>query len=389
MDETKTCALRALFFALLLTLAGCATPLRPPARPPASLAPPVQVPESTWWQIDSDIAAASLAAKESAMRYASGTMADWKSRIQKRTETDFIPWFTDFWTQQWLAIKVAWYKLSAEKGTDPTVKRLSAYLQSQYQERVLEPVAKEIDPDKVRAQATKLYVQRLRAQLQEIPRRYGVPAEQFDRRIKDIRAIALTPPPAHSASLYEILHAEPITALPAYVALVARLRRGSGTTGNAPSDARISPVAKRASEILIDRLITSGGAGAAAAVVGGGAGVIISFGAAGFGAMEYEKERPKMEAQLRETLSLALDDAWRDLMEDPATGVMAEVYYLSEHIEGSLVKTLILPAPLEPAPRGVPLPGDPPLNDEKSDGEGPSGTGEQMNKATRLALLAQ
>ena len=378
LDETKTCSLRALFVALLLTLAGCAPPVRPPARPPANLAPPVQVPESTWWEVDSDIGAASLAAKESAMRYASGAMADWKSRIQKRTETNFIPWFTDFWTQQWLAMKVAWYKLSAEEGTDPTVKRLSAYLQSQYHDRVLEPVAREIDPDEVRAQATQRYVQRLRAQLQEIPRRYGVPVDQFDRRIKAIPAIALATQPARTASLYEILHAEPITTLPAFAALTAQIRKNSGTTGSGPSDARISPVAERASEILIDRLVTSGGASAAAAAVGGGAGVIISFGAAGYGAITHEKERPKMEAQLRESLRLALDDMWLDLMEDPATGVMAEVYDLSERIEGSLVKTLTHPAPLEPPPRGIPLPSDAPLEDEKSDGEGLSGNGQSV-----------
>jgi len=346
----------------MLGLAGCATPVRPPERPPV-LAPPVHFPESTWWQIDHDIGTASVAAKASARDDARNAMSDWKSRIQKRTETDFIPWFTDFWTQQWLAMKVAWYKLSAEEGTDPTVKRLSAYLQAQYHERVLDPVAREIDPDEVRAQATKHYVQRLSAQLQEITRRYGVPVDQFDQRIKGIPAIALTPQPAPTASLYDLVHADPIATLPAYAALSTQIRKDSAITGKGPSDDRISPVAKRASEILVNRLITSGGASAAAAAVGGGAGVIISFGAAGFGAIAHEKERPKMEAQLRESLALVLDDMWLDLVEDPATGVMAEVYYLSEQIEGSLVKTLTQPAPFEQAPQGIPLPGGPPLKD--------------------------
>lgn len=361
--------LRTLVVVLLLALAGCAAPARPPDRPP-DLVPPVLVPESTWWEVDNDIRAASLAAKASARDEAHGAMADWKRRIQKRTETDFIPWFTDFWTQQWLAMKVAWYKLSAEEGTDPTVQRLSAYLQAKYHDRVLAPVAREIDPDKVRAQATQHYVRRLGAQLQEIRRRYSLPVDQFDRRIKAIPAIALTPQPAHSASLYELIHTEPITRQPAYAALAARIRKDSGATGKAPSDARMSPLAKRASEILVDRLITSGGASAAAAAVGGGAGAIISFGAAGYGAIAHEKARPKMEAQLRKDVGLALDDMWQALMDDTATGVMAEVYHLSGQIEGSLVKTRTQPAPFETAPQGIPLPDDPPLEDVKSDGEG-------------------
>jgi hypothetical protein len=361
-DETRPRGLRALCVVLMLALAGCAVPVRPPERPPVP-APPVHVPESTWWQVGHDVAAASVAAKASARDDARNAMADWKHRIMKRTETDFIPWFTDFWTQQWLAMKVAWYKLSAEEGADPTVKRLSTYLQAQYHERVLDPVAREINPDAVRAQATKHYVQRLGAQLQKIPQRYGVPVDQFDRRIKAISAIALTPQQGPTASLHDLVHADPIATLPAYAALSTRIREDSGIAGEGPSDARISPVAQRASEILVDRLITSSGASAAAAVVGGGAGVIISFGAAGFGAIAHEKERPKMEAQLRESLGLVLDDMWLALVEDPGTGVMAEVYHLSGQIEGSLVKTLTQPAPFEPAPRGMPLPDAPRLED--------------------------
>ena len=159
-------------------------------------------------------------------------MESWRSRVHQRTEADFIPWFTGYWTQQWLAIKVGWYKLSAgEERQIRAVKRLAAYLQEQYHDRVLAPVAKEIDPDLVREQATKLYVQFLGEQLQEIPRRYGVPSDQFDRRLKDIPAIALAPHPAHSASLYQIVHADSIAKLPAYVALIDQIRKDAGGAG--------------------------------------------------------------------------------------------------------------------------------------------------------------
>jgi len=61
------------------------------------------------------------------MDYARGSMESWRGRVHKRTEADFIPWFTGYWTQQWLAIKVAWYVLST--GTEPAAKRLAIYLQ--------------------------------------------------------------------------------------------------------------------------------------------------------------------------------------------------------------------------------------------------------------------
>lgn len=347
--------LRGLIVASIVTLAGCATQEPAPA-PPA----PVAIAASTGWEIDCDINSASLAAREPAREYARDSMEKWKERVHKRTEADFIPWYTDYWTQQWLAIKVAWYKLSAGEGADPTVTRLVAYLQEQYHDRVLDPVSQEIDPNVVRDRATKLYVQRLGEQLQEIPRRYGVPSEQFDQRIKDIPAIALAPHPAQSASLYQIVHADPITRLPAYAALSAQIRNASGRAGAGPSDATISPVAKRTSEELVDKLATSGGASAAAAVVGGVAGMIISMGAAGLGAITHESERPEMEARLRKNLDAALDELYLGLLEDPATGVMAGVNHIAGQIEGSLAKTLTQPARFEPAPQGIPLPGERP-----------------------------
>jgi hypothetical protein len=342
----------------MLAVTGCATPT--PLRAP-DLTPPVQmqIPESSWWQVESDIGAASLAVAGLAKNYAGGSLEGWRDRVSQRTEADFIPWFTDYWTQQWLAIKLAWYNLSAGEETDLAVKRLAKYLQEQYYDRVLVPVAKEIDPDVVRGQTTQLYVQFLGEQLQGIQQRYGIPQAQFDRRLKEIPAIALPSPSAHSASLYQIVHADPLARLPAYAALAAQIRKdGSGGAGSGPMDSRISPVVNRVGEKLADKVVRSGGASAAAAAVGGIGGMMISLGAAGFGAFAHENERPAMEAQLRENLNGAVDDMWLSLMEDRATGVMAGVYSLSGRIEESLLKTVTHPIKLEPAPREVPLPGE-------------------------------
>lgn len=122
--ETTILLLCALLVALIVVLAGYATPGRPP-----DSAPPVQISERIWQQVDSDIANASSAATESAWDYARVALDHWISLVQI-----------------------------------------------------------------------------LSKQLHKIQRRYGVPSDQFDRRIKDISAIALSPHPAHSASLYQFVH---------------------------------------------------------------------------------------------------------------------------------------------------------------------------------------
>ena len=351
----------SLFVALLVALAGCASTDRSPEPTP----PLVEIPESTWWRVDADIGPASLAAPGQAGKYGRGEMEDWRSYVQARTDADFIPWFTGYWTQQWLAIKVAWYRLGAEEGTDPAVNRLASYLQEEYDERVLDPVAKNINPDAVREEATMLYIRVLGEQLPGIRRRHGVPQAQFDRRHKDIPAIALPPPPVHGASLYEVVRAGPIESLPAYVALTAGLSKEAEGAG--PSDTRLSPVAKRVSENMLARLGPGIGASAAAAAVGGVAGMAISLGVAGIGAIAYEKERPEIEAQLRNSLDAALGEMWRSLVEDPAGGVMAGVHHISGQITDGLARTFAQPVQLEPLPQEISLPGDKAPEDEDKD----------------------
>ena len=329
-----TVALPRLIVATTLVLAGCAAPHRSPERPPVP-----QVSENTWRQVDADIVAASRAAAAPSGNYGSGFMESWRNRVRQRTEEDFIPWYTSYWTQQWLAIKLGWYKLSDGEARNSATQRLAAYLQEQYNERVLAPVATEVAPDKIRRRATALYVRLLGEQLQGIPRRRGVPQDQFEWRLRTIPAISLAPPKPYHASLHEIIDTDPLAGLPAYEALIAQTDATAGAVVAASADAKISPMAEQIAEKLVARLAVSGSASAAAAAVGGVPGMVISLGAAGFGAIAHETARPALEAQLRETLNAALDERWHSLMEDPATGVMAGVHHISAQIEGSLSKT--------------------------------------------------
>ena len=372
------CNAHALMDLVAVALVGCTAVDRVPDSTPPATMWPVQISPITWWQVDGDIKTASLAAAELAKEDARGPMESWRRLVCERTEADYIPWFTGYWTQKWLAIKLAWYRLNAGEEKEKAVRRLTAYLQAQYNDRVLKLVAEEIDPDVVRAQATERYVRLLGERLEAIAQRYGVPPDQFDRRLKDINAIALGPPPAHSASLYDIVHADPVAKLPAYAALIAQMREDAGGGEGGPAHSRISPLAKRASEELAAELAKGGGAGAAAAAFGGVAGTVISLAVAGFDAVAHENQRPEMEAQLRKSLIAVADDMWFSLMYDPATGVMAGVRHISEQIDGGLTETLTQPVTTQPLPQEAPLPGEAGLRDERNDGEAPAGRGDAM-----------
>ncbi|MEF9673636.1 hypothetical protein QNM99_21235 [Pseudomonas sp. PCH446] len=90
-----------------------------------------------WQQVDVDLIQASEQATVQADDWARSTMEYWRTRIYQQTDEKFIPWFDGYWTQEWLSIKVGWYRLNDQGEQDPSAKRLASYLQEQYRARVL------------------------------------------------------------------------------------------------------------------------------------------------------------------------------------------------------------------------------------------------------------
>lgn len=319
-----------LLLCLLLALAGCAGKRSPPAPPPATLTP------ALWQQIDQDLISASVAATGSASDYARRSMRVWREQVQQRTESDFIPWFTGYWTQQWLTLKVAWYKMNSGNGSDPPEKRLALYLQAQYHDRVIEPVAEQINPEGIRDRASALYLELFAKQLPTIIQRYNAPPDQVSQRLNQLAAIALGPPAARDATLYQLLRAQSLDQQPAWQALRQHLH-GQAAKAPGQTEVGLSSVATRASEKLGATLAPRGIASAVAAAVGKAAGAMISVAVAGFGMMTHDREQPQMVEQLRVILNVALNEEWRELMENRQSGALSGVYYLSGQIEDGLL----------------------------------------------------
>ncbi|MGV8887981.1 MAG: hypothetical protein ACOH2P_08015 [Pseudomonas sp.] len=333
--------LRSLIVAVLVVLAGCVTP----ARAPVEVAPPpVVISQSTWQRVDREIVAASQSATEQTKIYARGAMDYWRTRVYQLTEENFIPWFSSYWTQEWLSMKVSWYTLSAKGEQDASAKRLAAYLLEQYQQRVLAPVAVEIDPDAILGLAAAFYVDILQEELQRISQRHGVPMAQLNGRIQKIPAIALGPPPARNASLYQVVHTQPLNTLPAYAALIDKIHKAGGDRGVDSTDTAMAPVAKRASQRMEAEMVPRGAAGAVAAAAGKLAGGLISVGVAGIRAIIQANDRPDSEALIRSSLGNTFDKAWMKLVQNPTTGVMAGTLYMATQIEGNLAGSAEVPS---------------------------------------------
>jgi hypothetical protein len=326
-----------------VALPGCA---RGPSKDHEQVAPQYEVPAGTWRRVEERILAASVAARGEAEAYALDAMERWVDKVSDRTEEDFIPWFSGYWTQQWLALKMAWYESRQSDERASATQKLAAYLQEQYFSRVLEPVGSEIDPDKVMDRAASLYTRVLSETIQAIPSIYHVPLDKLHSKLEEIPAIASPSIPRGGASLYELIQAEDITRLPAYRMLVGDAQTHHDAGGSAPRRDKMEPVARKIADEFVEKLVLRGSA-TVAGVAGGIAGVLISAVISGVGAIKHHTDKPALEAQLRERLRSALDEMWYVLVEDPDSGVLAPVDHMSARIENSLSpRSVETPSPL-------------------------------------------
>ncbi|MBB4861926.1 hypothetical protein HNP46_000763 [Pseudomonas nitritireducens] len=319
---------------LLLVLSGCAQHSVQPAAP---------LTEATWRQVDADIGAASLAATSQARAYAEEAMQQWMDLVYQRTDEQFIPWFSSYWTQQWLGMKVAWYKMGSHGDLDPTVDKLAVYLQEQYRKQVLIPVAKQVDPDAVMEKATRHYIELLTVAVKEIPARRGIPQKAFDEHLMGIPAISLGPPSSRDASLYQVVYAKDIGKLPAFAALMQEIRTAAGKAGAGTKVNGVSPVAQRTSAKLVYELRNRSIAGVVAGAAGKVAGSVISVAFTLFSMAGNDHERPEVETQLRKEINAAFDEQWLALMRDPDGGVMSGVDHLGARVQQSLTGRLAQP----------------------------------------------
>jgi hypothetical protein len=282
---------------------------------------------ATWELVGTEIRTLAAAAEQAAFGYARAALERWLELVQARTDSEFIPWATSYWTHQWLALKLAWYRADRSIDEKAAMTRLTDYLHDGYRSKVLEPVAREIDPVQVMDQASGLYASTLAAGVEELRERHGVPRHQFGAWLNGFPAISSVP----GASLRDLVEAETITRLAAYQALTASTRRTGEGAGFMGSHAALRPVAERTAERLSTTLAVRGGA-AAASVLGGVPGALLGLGISAWDAGTYEQERPTLEAALRSDLDATLREAQWSLLSDRGQGVLAPV----AHIAGQL-----------------------------------------------------
>lgn len=339
-----------LLTALALLLGACAR-VPAPALPQVPVPP---IPAATRQALDERIGAAVVHARNGAVTYARVAMQEWQGLVRRYAEEAFIPWYTGYWTQQWITIKVAWYQMQHAEGEPTPEARLTAYLQREFFEQVLQPASEHVDPLDVMQESSNDFLRELGRELDHLPPAFDIAPAAFERHLDAIPAIVVATTVPQQASLLDVLNARDLHALPAYQALWRQIAAANDIDPEAPARERMSLVARRA----IDKLLGTGavrtGTAAAAAIAGGPWGVVLSAGGAVWGIAQHELDNSELQAQLRVNLEAALEIMWQGLVEDRGAGVTAPVRHMAMQIEQAVHRPAQTPLPSpDHEPRGL------------------------------------
>ncbi len=332
-DGTRGWAFKVLLAVALMISAGCASG----PRSPETVASDPEIPAATWQSVERDILLASAVAKADAKAYASTEMDQWMRRVRQYTEENFIPWYTSYWTQEWLALKVAYYRSNDAEGDAVAVSRLARYLQEKFLSEVLVPAAEETDPSNILRQGTQVYVDALAGAIEAIGQRYQLPEKRFRNRLYQIPAISAEGALAPGVSVGRLIRSNDLaTDLRPYNKLMEQIDSDGVDVNSRLSEGGLSPIASAVAETFVRKIATRGGAAAAAAVVGGPAGLAISLGITGFSVANHNKHEPELEAQMRAVLAPALEQMLHNLMDASPHGVLGAVIHINDQIEQEL-----------------------------------------------------
>lgn len=326
-DTNRDRVIKGLLAAVMLISAGCAT--GPP--PPEPIVPEPAVPAVTWGLVEQEILRAAVTARADAASWTGTEIDHWMERVRLHSEQTFIPWYTSYWTQEWLAFKVA---ISGPEAA--AVSKLAEYLQEKFASQVLAPASQEIGPSGILRRGTKLYAEALTAKIKAIGQRHRLPEQAYRNRLKQIPAISAEGGLAPGASLRCLVESGDPGRLPPYAALVAQTAVEGFDPHSQLGAGRLSPMASAVAETFVGKMAARGGAAAAAAVLGGPAGFVVSLGVTGFGIAEHDQHKPELEMQLRGVLTPALQQLQYRLRDDPEHGVLGAVNHIHRHIEEAL-----------------------------------------------------
>ena len=172
-----------------------------PDKPHKSIVKPPRIQTvkiTDWSSIDASVREACEQAHDKARAYAEVSVTRWISELKARSDSDFLPWFFNYWNQQALALKAAgWYLADTTAAEvligeqDPAEERIKQWISDAFRARVLTPEHAAHQVETITRCSVEVYLVELRNLLDELQVQYGIPDMDWETHLESMASTAL------------------------------------------------------------------------------------------------------------------------------------------------------------------------------------------------------
>lgn len=281
-------------------------------------------------KINGEIREALAAAKAAALAKAGAELDRWTSELLARTESEFLPWYFNYFNQQAMTIDYVYTTLAHRINPDsPSAEdKLCGKIQHEFSTRVLSAEPANLHFERIVKDAVTVFTDTLRGRIEKIPAKFNLTATDWNTYLeasgKTIRQV--------EGSRQVPLTVKCLTVPVAYGAILA------GRIVVNAVRRMLEKLSARLAEKAAAKIVVRGGAIAAKAA-GMGARLlapILTVGLVGWEAADHaitvRQERPGLLNAVRQLLG----ELRENLLSDPVTGVAAVLNTLEDEIILSL-----------------------------------------------------
>ena len=269
--------------------------------------------------------AALTAAHHKADATANARLDTWITSMMQRVDSDFLPWYFGYFTQQTLGLKSAWFWASHELGITQSTspERITHEIEQQFARRVIRPEVAQLELERITTETLQTYMNELGPRLAAIPQQYHVPQGEWDRYLEDIAVMTTRTEGNRQVSLT-------LKTLTASTAIASLLL--AKTIAPQLEAAAARTLTGMASEAAASELAARTGGKAAAKASGEMLGEIVGIVIIAWDLADHYRTKHNEMPVLRRNIADYLTEVKHRLLHDPQNGILT----IMESMEASI-----------------------------------------------------
>ncbi|HKJ89208.1 MAG TPA: hypothetical protein VKA48_11965, partial [Gammaproteobacteria bacterium] len=139
-----------------------------------------------WSAVDSHIRKVFVEARSKAEQRARKDLDAWHAKLMRRVDEDFLPWYFDFWNQEWRDLKAVGYLAAQWVGGDGARKSMMRDFRDAFAVQVMPPGETQMRMEAISRDALQVYLRHARGELRDIPTEFHVPRDDWQQHLADI-----------------------------------------------------------------------------------------------------------------------------------------------------------------------------------------------------------